>query len=399
MQHGRLRVAPRVVDALVITAVALPGIVGLAILIIATRAAPSDIPLTSVVLMVLQAGVLWWRRTHPLVVFAVTLLALLTAEGLGDINASSFLGPPAAAYALGAHGSRRTAIAGLVGLAAAAVVSAAVAAAAQADAIVMGPMGALTAVAWGVGRYVRMRRDYVDTLVAYAAQVEADRDEKARRAVLEERRRIARELHDQVAHHLGIAALHTSAARRWLARDTDRAESSLGLAEDAVRGALTTMPAILRALRVDDADGDLAPQPTLDGLDRLVAEVAEAGLAVELRIEGERRALSSPVALAAYRIVQEALTNTLKHADATRSTVVLRFAPDRLDVVVTDNGSGAVAEGAAGGGLGLLGMRERVDVLGGTLMTSPGQGGFAVRATLPLVGGKERGDDPGAAGR
>ncbi len=403
MDQRAPRFPPRLVDALVVAAVGLPGVLGLVAAMAVVPAVPPPVPVATVLLLVFQAAVLWWRRRRPAEVFAATLMALLAAQALGDGTATSFLGPHAAAYALGAYGRRRTAILGLGGLAVAAVAELAVVTipptAAQTGAILFGPTGATIAVLWGVGRYVGMRRDYVDTVVAYAAQLEVDRDEKARRAVLEERRRIAQELHDQVAHHLGIAALHTSAARRWLGRDRDRAAHALASAEDAVRGALTTMPAILRALRVDDASDDMAPQPGLDGLDRLIAQVSQTGLAVELRVEGDRRAVGPPVELAAYRIVQEALTNTLKHTDARRSTVVLRFAPDQLVVQVTDDGSGTVAERRDGAGLGLIGMRERVDVLGGALVASPRDGGgFEVRATLPLAERKEHGGDPGAAG-
>jgi signal transduction histidine kinase len=240
--------------------------------------------------------------------------------------------------------------------------------------------------AWGLGRYVRVRRDYIATLVAYAHQLEVDRDEKARRAVLDERRRIARELHDQVAHHLGIAALQTAAARRWLDRDAERAGAAMLSAEEAVRVALTTMPVILEALRTDNAAVDLAPQPTLRDVQDLITRVTDAGLPVELRVEGERRGLSPAIELTAYRIVQEALTNILKHAGPTRSTVRLVFAADRLEIEVADDGAGASTSGGNTGGLGLVGMRERVGLLGGTLAVGPrSTGGFTVRAVLPLA--------------
>jgi signal transduction histidine kinase len=339
--------------------------------------------------MFAQAVVLWWRRRHPLGVLTATILVLLTAQALLDTNATSYLGPYAAAYALARYGSRRQAALGLAGLGLAAVANAAIVqfvpGGDRVTALLPGATGIMILIAWGVGRYVRVRRDYLDTLVAYAHQLEVERDEKARSAVLEERRRIARELHDQVAHHLGIAAVQTGAARRWLDRDSERAGAAMASAEAAVRVALTTMPVILEALRTDDA-GDLAPQPTLRDLESLIARVTDAGLPVDLRFEGERRALNPAVELTAYRIVQEALTNTMKHAGVAHATVCLSFDADQLEIEVADDGAGAAARNDSAGGLGLIGMRERVEVLGGTLATGPRDGGgFSVRAVLPVA--------------
>jgi signal transduction histidine kinase len=384
----RPRFDPRVVDALLVAAVLLPGGIGLAVLVRTDATAPVAL-VPWVALLTAQAAVLWWRRTHALAVLVATLLLLLVGQALGDTNASSHVGPYAAAYAVAVYGRRRDNIAGLVAVGVAAAAETAILAfvptAAPARAVLVSPAIMLLALLWGLGSYVRVRRDYVGTLVAYAQQLEVDRDEKARRAVLEERRRIARELHDQVAHHLGIAALQTGAARRWLDRDPQRAGTAMASAEDAVRVALTTMPVILQALRADDAAVDLAPQPTLRDLENLAARVGDAGLPVDLRIDGDRRQLNPAVELTAYRIVQEALTNTIKHAAAARATVHLRFGADQLEVEVTDDGPEAPRPAGDGPGLGLVGMRERVDVLGGTLAAGPRDGGgFTVRALLPL---------------
>jgi signal transduction histidine kinase len=425
MQQRRSRFGPRVVDAWVIAVVALPGIIEFLILTRAGGGALEGIgqpPLVNVllgvVLTLVNAAALWWRRSRPLLVLAITLAVLVVAQVVARPYAGSFVVPYAAGYAVAAYGSRRTAIAGLAGVVVASALDFVVTNLANAGPTVVTPTAVLMVASWGIGRYVRVRRSYLDTLTAYTRQLEVDRDEKARRAVLEERRRIARELHDQVAHDLGIAALHTSAARRWLERDAERAAAAMESAETAVREALTTMPAILQALRVDEAASDLAPQPMLDNLDDVVAQVSGAGLKVDLRVEGERRRLDPAVELAAYRVVQEALTNTLKHANASGATVLLRFGADQLEVEVTDDGSGGSAVGD-GSGLGLIGMKERVDVLRGTLVASPHDGGgFTVRATLPLArrerasgsepaggdqreraSGKGHGDDQGAAGR
>lgn len=386
MHQREPRFSPRLVDAAVVAGVALPGVLGLAVLWVVSDQPTTDLPLAAPVLAV-QAGALWWRRRWPLGVLAVTLAALLAAQGLGDVNASPFVGVHAAAYALGAYGGRRAAVAGLAGIGAAALLDVAVVELALAPASyrAVGPSFALAAVAWGIGRYVHVRRDYLDTLVAYAHQLEHERDEKVHRAVLEERRRIARELHDQVAHHLGVVALQTGAARVWMERDTARAGEAMASAEEAVRAALTTMPAILEALRADGAAEDLAPQPTLADLDELAARVSETGLTVDLRVETDVTALAATVQGTAYRIVQEALTNTMKHAGAGRATVHLHVADDRLEVEVSDDGRGHGGAGD-GAGLGLVGMGERVDLLGGTLETGPREGGgFVVRASLPLI--------------
>jgi signal transduction histidine kinase len=389
MQPHEPRIDPRVVDALVVVGVTLPGVIGLVIGLTVTDATlRSSIPMA--VLLLVQGLVLWWRRRRPLAVLAVTVVALLVGQALGDPNASSYLGPYAAAYAVAAYGSRRTAVAGLAGLGLATVVNLAVVelapAAESLNAVLWGPAVVTIALAWVIGLYARVRRDHIATLVAYANQLEVDRDEKARLAVLDERRRIARELHDQVAHHLGIAALQTAAARRWLDRDAERADAAMLSAEEAVRVALTTMPVILEALRTDNAAVDLSPQPTLRDVGDLITRVTDAGLPVELRVEGERRALNPAVELTAYRIVQEALTNILKHAGPARAKVCLVFAADRLEIEVADDGAGATTSGGNTGGLGLVGMRERVGLLGGTLAVGPrGTGGFTVRAVLPLA--------------
>jgi signal transduction histidine kinase len=390
MRHRPQWLDPRVVDAIVVAVVLLPGVAGLVVLVGTTGIPAGRGLVPSMLLMFAHAVALWWRRRQPLAVLAVVVVIVLVAQALGDRNVSSYLGPYAAAYALAVYGSRRDTLLGLAAIGAAALLEVVIVtlapAAAGTSPLLLSSAGAMLAAAWGVGRYVRMRGDHIGTLEAYARQLEVERDEKARRAVLEERRRIARELHDQVAHHLGIAALQTGAARRWLDRDPQRAGSAMASAEDAVRVALTTMPVILEALRADDATVDLAPQPTLGDLDQLAARVAETGLPVELRVDGERRPLNPAVELTAYRVVQEALTNTMKHAGAARSAVHLRFTTDRLEIEVTDDGSGASTPNGDGTGLGLIGMRERVELLGGTLATGPRDGGgFAVRAVLPLA--------------
>lgn len=386
-QSGRL--PRRTVDALVVAGVGVAGLFGSVGPVILLGADPARISGAGLVLVVLQAAVLWWRRDHALAVLAVTVGALLAAQAVGDPNVGSFFGVHAAAYSVGAYTQRRAALIGLAGLGAAAVAHIGIVAWAQtaslADAIAFTPTGVLVGVAWVVGRYVAVRRAYLQTLVAYAHQLERDRDDRARQAVADERRRIARELHDQVAHHLGVVSLQTQAARRWLERDHTRTASALQSAEQAARSALQTMPAILHALRADDVPADLEPQPTLDGIPQLITAMAAEDVSIDLRLPEDRPPLPLAVELAAYRVVQEALTNVAKHAGPAHVTVQVRIRADRLEVEITDNGRGLAATPSDGSRLGLVGMRERVDLLDGELTTGPRDGGgFTVRATLPL---------------
>jgi signal transduction histidine kinase len=212
---------------------------------------------------------------------------------------------------------------------------------------------------------------------------ERERDVVAREAVVEERARIARELHDAIAHNVSMMVVQAGAERRVLEPDNAPTREVLETIEKIGRGALTEMRRLVGMLRSDAAD-PLTPQPGLDDLGRLVAQVREAGLPVELSIEGERRDLPVGIELSAYRIVQEALTNALKHAGDAHATVQVRYGAESLELEIVDDGAGGLAR-AAGGGHGLVGMRERVALYGGRLDAgrSPG-GGFAVRVLLPI---------------
>jgi signal transduction histidine kinase len=223
------------------------------------------------------------------------------------------------------------------------------------------------------GAVIRLRREREHVLVG-------ERDESARAAVAEERARIARELHDVVAHAISVIVLQARGARHTEGAERDAALEAI---ESTGATALTEMRRLLHMLRADDEDVSLAPQPSLAHLELLVSQVRDAGLPVELRIEGERRELPPGVDVSAYRIVQEALTNALKHAGPAKARVSVRFSQDALELTIADTGAGATNGG--GGGHGLVGMRERVAAFGGDLASGPAQdGGFAVRARLPL---------------
>jgi signal transduction histidine kinase len=216
-----------------------------------------------------------------------------------------------------------------------------------------------------------------------AQLAERERDVAAREAVVEERARIARELHDVIAHHVSVMVIQAGAERRLLEGSAGSTPEVLETIERTGRGALTEMRRLLGMLR-DESPDPLAPQPSLDDVPMLVDQLREAGLPVDLRVDGERRPLPAGIELSAYRIVQEALTNALRHAADAHAHVVVRFGADSLELEISDEG-GAARQPAPGGGHGLVGMRERVALYGGRFESGRNPaGGFTVRALLPV---------------
>lgn len=239
--------------------------------------------------------------------------------------------------------------------------------------------------AWWFSDAVRVSREREVQLAARTRQLELERESNARRAVLEERVRIARELHDVVAHHVSLMGVQAGAARRVLPSDPTKSEEMLNAIEITSREAVTELHRLLGFLRREEEDG-LAPQPSLQQIDALLTQMQDAGLPVTLTIEGEPRPLPPGVDLSAFRIVQEALTNTLKHAGPARANVAIRYADRALEIEVSDDGIGALTASSPAGN-GMLGMRERVGLLGGWLDIGPQPGaGFRVQASLPLDG-------------
>jgi signal transduction histidine kinase len=242
-----------------------------------------------------------------------------------------------------------------------------------------------------LGAWSRERHAYVGTVEERASRAEREREERARLAVVEERERIARELHDVVTHHVSVIVIQAGAARRALGRRPADVRAAIDAIDSTGRQALTDMRRMLGILGRSDAAGEsgtsdsLEPMPGLDRLGSLVDAVRAAGLPVELSVEGERRSLDPGVELSAYRIVQEALTNTLKHARGARARVWVRYEPTALEVrVVDEGGTEPAAPAADSGGHGLVGMRERVAMFGGSLEAGPAEGGYRVAARLPL---------------
>ncbi len=241
-------------------------------------------------------------------------------------------------------------------------------------------------IAWAIGWVLASRTRSTRRLREQAAQLEAERDALAREAVAEERGRIARELHDVVAHSVSVMTVQAGGVRRLLRAEQQREREALLTVEETGRRALAEMRRMVGIMRTDVDASDRAPQPGLENLDHLMGEIRESGLPVALEVEGAPVELPVGVDLSAYRIVQEALTNALKHAGPAHAWVTVRYAPAGVEILVEDDGAGPSAILGLPGH-GLIGMRERVAVYGGTLETGarPG-GGFRLRALLPLDG-------------
>jgi signal transduction histidine kinase len=243
----------------------------------------------------------------------------------------------------------------------------------------------LFGICWLAGFVVRERAEQAQVAEVRATQAERERDAAARIAVAEERARIARELHDIVAHAVSVMVLQVGAVRHKLPDSLAEDRAALTSVEQAGRTALAEMRRLLAAMRSDEDDIDLMPQPGLDALGSLAEEIGRAGLPVRLHVDGEPFPLPAALDLSAYRIVQEGLTNALKHARASHADVTVCYGPDSLRTEVRDDGIGAAA--SDGLGHGLVGIRERVKIYGGemTAETASG-GGFVLSTRLPLGG-------------
>ena len=322
---------------------------------------------------------LTWRRARPLLAIAAScagIIALVTIAREGPQEPQTpLLVLLVAAYSAGAHAPRRTALAGL------ALVIAAILTNEAGDVIVLGP---LSAGAWATGRLWRARENDARRLSELAEALERARVEEGRVAIAEERARIARELHDVVGHAMTRVVVSAGAERMHLDPGQERTWDVLRDIESTGREALAELRRLLGVLRRDGDAPALAPQPGLAALGGLVARVRATGLNVELRVEGPAVDVGPGLDISAYRIVQEGLTNVLKHAAARHAWVRVRFAQDALTLEVADDGRGP--NGAAGGH-GLAGLRERAALFGGELHAGARTGGgFELTAHIPLEG-------------
>ena len=364
-------------DALVAVAVALIAVVEV-LANPAIRPEPVALPVE-----VALGLALWWRHRQPLVaVGAVAVLQVLEAAAGVPLEQPivPLLASAIAIYAVVARGSLRRGLLGL-GLM---IVAVAVETVAQDKGLGNFAFAMVFAVGtFMVARTVAYRTRHADAMRERADEVELRREDDVRHAAEAERTRIARELHDLVAHSVGVMVVQAGAAERVLVRDPDAALSAMRAVQSTGRQAISEMARLVAILREGGEEVGLAPQPDLDDLATLVEETRLAGLSVELVVSGDPRPVPPALGLTVYRIVQEALTNTRKHAGAARATIRLNYGPSALTTEVTDTGEGSVRS-AGGSGHGLIGMRERVAMYGGTLhLDHAAEGGFVVRARLP----------------
>jgi len=298
------------------------------------------------------------------------------------LTAAVFISVLTINFLLGMLPDRRQAVAGLlIGIGASLVVNANETHRALEDFI---SVPILFTLVWIAGRTLRYQQREMRAARERARLAEGERETRARSAVAEERQRIARELHDVVAHSISVMTVQAGGVRRLLLPDQAREREALETIEATGREALAEMRRMLGILRQPTDEPTLAPQPSMASLSALVEHVREAGLPVEYRVEGEPIPLPPGVELSAYRIVQEALTNALKYAGPARAEVSVSYGRDALELEIVNDGR--VDGDGDGSGHGLIGMRERVAVVGGTLEAGPRPeaDGFVVRARLPV---------------
>jgi signal transduction histidine kinase len=343
----------------------------------------------AVALAAVGGGVLVLRRSAPLAVLATTLAAMGGVVVLGGEPTGLTAG--IGVYTTAALCERRVSLTALVPTAA---IAAGLSAATvdtpgrQTSAALGAAIAVLLAVGvWALGAYAQTRRRYTRAVAQRAAQAERERDQLARIALHEERASIARELHDIVAHSVTVMLVGVRGARDVLRTAPDVADETLASVETSGEQSLAELRRILALLRGPDRGAEPHPQPSLADLDVLIAGYRSAGLPVRLEVTGAQRPLPGGVELCVYRIVEEALTNALKHAQPAHVTVTLSFRGPGLELEVVDDAAGRTDQGASPTGHGLVGMRERVALLGGDLETGWREcGGYRVAARLPVGG-------------
>jgi len=353
--------------------VALPWGVGLFLVLVVLdegkRNDSSALILLGLAVAVAQGAALRWRRSQPERVMAVALLG-----GLGiQLLAPEVVLPVAGLFAIGSLATARPPRVSLIGLAALIALAATNFFTATVEDTVF--TMAVAVGAWALGEAARNRRAAIE--------------EGARRAMSDERAHIARELHDVIAHSVSVIVVQAAAADDVFDERPDQAREALRSIERSGREAMTELRRLLGAVRPEVDGQPTEPQPGLDRVEELAEPLRAGGLAVSVSREGSPGALPAGVDLSAYRIVQEALTNTLRHARATRAEVTLRYGNDAVELEVRDDGNGVSAGDASSLGHGLLGMHERATLVGGTLEAGPlPQGGYRVHARLPVEAGR-----------
>jgi len=345
----------------------------------------------AVALILIAAAPIAFRRRAPLLAVAISSAAVSWHVLVGFPDGVLPLVILLLSYSVAASSSLRRAIAGLA-IIWVAVASVRICDAPGFDGFVAGANLAFNSIAWGAGLAVRARRETVEATVREAEERANVERQRSGRLVAEERLRIAQELHDVVAHSMSVIAVQAGVGAHVVDHRPDQAKAALEAISATARNTLTEMRRLLGVLRDDNGNRNHAPAPSLSDLARLVDDVRAAGVPVSLVVVGEPGHLSAGVELSAYRIVQEALTNVIKHAGPTTGVdVTVTHTIGEISVQVDDDGRGAAAlphspggVESSDGGHGLLGMRERVELWGGTLETGPiDGGGYRVRASLP----------------
>jgi signal transduction histidine kinase len=373
-----------IADALLAAAVTAMVLVDLSSPTDATGVRPTD-PL-AVLLSLLQTLPLAFRRRAPLLSFILIIVGVCSYYALGyevtDGTLATFVG----VYTVAAYEDRRRSLLGL-GLLAVGMTWYWTFRAEPFDPTTPIWIAILGLLSWGLGEYVRTRRAYTAQVEALAERLDRARALEARQAAWQERARLARELHDVIGHTVNVMVIQAGAGRRTLASDRGLAERAFQTIESTGREALEELDRLLGILRTEEDEADLPPLPGLEQLHALAGRFEDAGLPVEITIEGHEVPLPRSLDQSAYRIIQEALTNALRHAGDTIAHVAVRYRSDRLELEVANDSDGnRRLPDHAGGGRGLIGIQERVALFGGELEAGPrAGGGFVVRCRLPLT--------------
>jgi len=373
--RARLAALRRHLDPVTVDVVLAIVLTAIALLAIVVGGDASDHPLGAALTAPLMTVPIAVRRRRPLAVGVIVPVTGAFSNGLWAGQSIAYpIAEFMALYALAVWTSTRDFAIGTAAFVSAALLSALLPNGGIDGSVLFATVGVIA---------MLLARNVVKDREHKAELAERERDVAAREAVVEERARIARELHDAIAHNVSMVVMQAGAERRVLEKGGGSPHEVLETIEQVGRGALTEMRRLIGMLRSDAGD-PLAPEPGLADVSLLVAQVREAGLPVDLSIEGTRRELPLGIELSAYRIIQEALTNALKHAGDARASVRIRYGEDSLELEVADDGAGAPAA-VASGGHGLVGMQERVALYGGRLDAGRRAGrGFSVRVLLPI---------------
>jgi signal transduction histidine kinase len=339
-------------------------------------------------LIVLMTVPLVLRRVYPTPVFFVILAAWLVERALNYPETLAWTGLVIAFYTIGAELSRRSSlrIGGITALFILGGTAIGVATLETISGVSLVTTMIITVTPLLLGREIHEQRRRVEELREQVERAERDREEKARRAVADERTRIARELHDVVAHQMTVMTLQAEGARRIADGSDPRVIEALKTISDAGHSALTEMRRMVALLRAPEEEFETEPLPRLAEVEQLVETVRAAGVPVNLEVNGDVRRLADGTELSAYRIVQESLTNAVRHGGPdVAAKVAIKYGEDQLDVLIQDDGRGASADTGDGAGQGIVGMRERIAVLGGEFSAGPQLGGgYKVHATIPV---------------